>query len=78
MDRNVNAGTKLASIEVVLHRRHSSTFCLLENCTCWFTSNNFSGIPSVSNRLDPDQGRHFVGPDLGPNFFAKVIRRRNK
>ena len=26
-----------------------------------------SGIPSVSNNLDPDQGGHFVGPDLGPN-----------
>ena len=21
----------------------------------------------VSNSLDPDQARHFVGPDLGPN-----------
>ena len=25
----------------------------------------------MSNSLDPDQARHFVGPDLGPNF-AKV------
>ena len=27
-----------------------------------------SEIPSeyVSNRLDPNQARHFVGPDLGP------------
>ena len=24
----------------------------------------FSGIPSVSNSLDPDQARHFVGPGL--------------
>ena len=24
-------------------------------------------IISVSNRLDLDQDRHFVGPDLGPN-----------
>ena len=23
----------------------------------------------VSNSLDPDQARHFVGPDLGPNCF---------
>ena len=21
----------------------------------------------MSNKLDPDQDRHFVGPDLGPN-----------
>ena len=26
-----------------------------------------SGIPSVSNSLDPDQARHFAGPDLGLN-----------
>ena len=26
------------------------------------------GIPSVSNSLDPDQARHVVGPDLGPNY----------
>ena len=24
------------------------------------------------NSLDPDQARHFVGPDLCPNLFAKV------
>ena len=28
-------------------------------------SKNISGIPSVSIILDPDQARHFVGPDLG-------------
>ena len=26
-----------------------------------------SGIPSVSNSLDPVQARHFVGPDLSPS-----------
>ena len=26
----------------------------------------------MSNRLDPDQARHFVGPDLGPNCFQKL------
>ena len=25
----------------------------------------------VSNSFDPDQARHFVGPDLGPNFLQK-------
>ena len=30
----------------------------------------------VSNSLDPDQARRFVGPDLGPNCFAKVVSRR--
>ena len=23
----------------------------------------------MSNSLDPDQAKHFVGPDLGPNCF---------
>ena len=31
-----------------------------------------SGIPSVSNSLDIDQTRHFLGPDLGPNCLQKV------
>ena len=32
----------------------------------------------MSNGLDPDQDRHFVGPDLGPNCFAKFIGRRRE
>ena len=31
-----------------------------------------SWIPSVSNSLDPDQARHFVGPDLGPNCLQRL------
>ena len=26
----------------------------------------------MSNRLDPDQARHFVGPDLDPNGLQKL------
>ena len=26
----------------------------------------------VSNRLDPDQAQHFVGPDLGPIYFQRL------
>ena len=26
----------------------------------------------MSNRLDPDQARLFLGPDLGPNYFQKL------
>ena len=26
----------------------------------------------VSNKLDPDQARHFVGPDLGPICFQRL------
>ena len=26
----------------------------------------------MSNSLDPDQARHFVGPDLGPNRLQRL------
>ena len=29
-------------------------------------------IISVSNGLDPDQDRHFVGPDLDPNCLQRL------
>ena len=48
----------------------SAVFCLKPTF-----SNNSSGIPwecQLSNSLDPDQARHFVGPDLGPNCFQKL------
>ena len=32
----------------------------------------------MSNSLDPDQARHFVGPDLGPNCLQKRPGRPKK
>ena len=32
----------------------------------------------MSNSLDPDQGRCFVGPDLGPNCLPIISRRHQK
>ena len=40
--------------------------------------NSFRNTMRVSNGLDPDQDRGHVGPDLGPNCFAKVISRWKK
>ena len=37
-------------------------------CLLIFFRNAFE----VSNSLDPDQARHFVGPDLGPNFLQRL------
>ena len=38
-----------------------------------------SGITSECETvLDPDQARHFVGPDLDPKLFAKAISRRHE
>ena len=37
-----------------------------------FLKNSFRNTIRVSNSLDPDQGRHFVGPDLGPNCLQSL------
>ena len=37
-----------------------------------FFQNSFRNTISVSNRLDPDQARSFVGPDLGPNCLQRL------
>ena len=36
-----------------------------------FFRNSFRNTIKVSNSLDPDQARHFVGPDLDPNCLQK-------
>ena len=36
-----------------------------------FSKNYFRNIIRVSNSLDPDQARHFVGPDLSPNCMQR-------
>ena len=51
--------------------------CLLDNFALFcrlmlfskstFMKNYFRNTIRVSNSLEPDQARHFVGPDLGPN-----------
>ena len=38
----------------------------------FFFQKILSGIPSESNSLDPDQARHIVGPDLGPNCLQRL------
>ena len=45
--------------------------------TDFFSKSMFMKIPlihiiRVSNNLDPDQARHFVGPDLGLACFQKL------
>ena len=61
------------------------TLCMLSNYACFFViCGYFSEVNffktffqeyltiSVSNSLDPDQARHFVGPDLGPNCLQRL------
>ena len=37
-----------------------------------FSKNSFRNAIRVANSLDPDQARHLVGPDLGPNCLQKL------
>ena len=37
-----------------------------------FSKNAFSNTISVSNSLDQDQARHFVGPGLGSNSLQRL------
>ena len=37
-----------------------------------FYKNSFMNTIRMSNRLDPDQTRHFVGPDLDPNCLQRL------
>ena len=57
--------------------------CMLGNCAfffvvCYFFSKlkfsikSFRNMIKVSNSLDPDQARRFVGPDLGPNCLQRL------
>ena len=37
-----------------------------------FLKNSFRTTIRVSNSLESDQARHFVGPDLGPNCLQML------
>ena len=52
--------------------------CLLTVVDCLFlqkltfSKNSFRNTIRVPNGLNPDQGRHYVGPDLGPNCLQML------
>ena len=59
------------------------TLCMLGNFVCFlvvygfffkltFSKKSFRNTIRVSNSSDPDQARHFVGPDLGPNCLQRL------
>ena len=48
-------------------------FCrLLKFFKMIFLKNSFRNTTRMSNSLDPDQARRFVGPDLGPNCLQRL------
>ena len=57
---------------MMTHKRELTLFCMLfRHLLIYlkkiFFENSSRNTIRVSNSLDPDQARHFVGPDLGPN-----------
>ena len=53
----------------IIHDFISSAFFLSPKLT--FFKKSFRNTIRVSNSLDPDQARHFVGPDLGTNCLQR-------
>ena len=47
-----------------------SHFIIAPYFTLWMM--DFFNTIRQSNSLDPDQARHFVGPDLGPNCLQRL------
>ena len=47
-----------------------SHFIIVPYFTLWML--DFFNTIRVSNSLAPDQARHFVGPDLGPNCLQRL------
>ena len=47
-----------------------SHFIIVPYFTLWML--DFSIPSGCQNSLDPDQARHFVGPDLGPNCLQRL------
>ena len=57
------------------------TLCMLGNLACvpifffkinFFQKNYFRNTIRVSNILDPNQVRHFIGPDLSQNCLRRM------
>ena len=46
--------------------------CLLLFSKSTFSKTSFRNIIRLSNSLDPDQARHFVEPDLVPNYLRRL------
>ena len=61
---------------VLLRCRMGNFSCFFVVCCFFskstFSKNSFRNTITVSKSLDPDQARHFVGPDLGPNCLQRI------
>ena len=58
-----------------LHARNKCVLhfcCLLIFIISTFSKSSLELTIKVSNSFDPDQARHFVGPDLDPNLLQRL------
>ena len=67
MSKLVLPSSKLFACWVIVHAFLSS----VDFFQFFFSKESFRNTIRVSNRLDPDQARRFVGPDLGPNCLQR-------
>ena len=76
-------GTWMKLCYIVCFISEIKTLCMLGNCSCYFVicvffqnqlsrKNYFRNTIRVSNSLDPDQARPYVGPDQGPKCFQRL------
>ena len=70
----VNEDNQLFACWVIFHVLVVICFLFLKLS---FSKISFWNIISVSNILDPDQDRHSVGPDLGPNCLQRLSAEDN-
>ena len=62
----------------LINSLHAGKFCMLYFCLLFFFQNQlflgkkFRNTIRMSNKLDPDQARHFVGSDLDPNCLQRL------
>ena len=78
----LTANKQFTNLGLTIRLTETIFLCMLSNFSCFFvvvtsaylfqnqlfSKNSFR----VSNCLDPDQDRHYVGPDLGPNCLLKL------
>ena len=52
--------------------KQGNFYALLSAAELFPKSTSSKNYFRVSNSFDPDQAKHFVGPDLGPNSFQRL------
>ena len=78
MEKEKHSYFKNCQVEIPLYAfkgKFYLTLCMLGNFACFFVvcgKKSFRNTIRVSNSLDPDQARRFVGPDMGLNCWQRL------